>query len=103
MGSPDDSQGTKHERKKMKSEEQLQNEELIKSMIKRGVKGELFSVDEMAQVISNFQSRMKAPRPLHYTLEIGTSFSIPVSMFHISGKDSCKRRTSLEGLLCQGS
>ena len=35
----DDSQGTKHERRKMKTEEQNHNEALVESMLERGVAG----------------------------------------------------------------
>lgn len=82
----DDSQGTKHERRKMKTEEQKENEALVDSMLERGVAGGVFSFEDMATVISSFQSRMKAARPLHYTLEIGSSFAIPVSLFTLVAK-----------------
>lgn len=82
----DDSQGTKHERRKMKTEEQNHNEALVESMLERGVAGGVFSFDDMATVISSFQSRMKAPSCRHYTLEMGNSFAIPVSLYTLVAK-----------------
>ena len=77
----------------MKTDEQKENEVLVDSMLERGVAGGkghqlavrfglrrklsmqlmhfvlgVFSFEDMATVISSFQSRMKAARPLHYTL-----------------------------------
>jgi len=80
--SRDDSQGTKIMKGKIKTLEQRDNEGLIDEMLRRGVSGGTWSFEDVASLISHYEARTKVPRPMNFTVELGTSFGISCSLYN---------------------